>query len=875
MSNKYVYMFSEGDASMKNLLGGKGANLAEMTKLGLPIPQGFIVTTETCTEYNASGKTLNDEMKSQINTALSRLEEMAGKQFGDNKNPLLVSVRSGARASMPGMMDTVLNLGLNDEAVLGLADKTNNPRFAYDSYRRFIMMFADVVIGVPKHYFERELDRYKEEIGIKYDNELSEAQLKTVVDKFKAIYKKDQGVDFPQDPKEQLFKAIMAVFRSWDNPRAHVYRKMNDIPYEWGTAVNVQMMVFGNMGNTSGTGVAFTRNAATGEKAMYGEYLIDAQGEDVVAGVRTPSPIAQLEHDMPQVYKQFIEIATKLENHYKDMQDMEFTVENGKLYFLQTRNGKRTAHAALKIAVDMVDEGLISKEEAVLRIDPKALEQLLHPMFDQKELKAAKPIGKGLPASPGAATGDIVFDAETAKIEVAKGKKVVLVRLETSPEDIEGMVCAQGILTVRGGMTSHAAVVARGMGRCCVSGCEAIKMNEEAKTFVLDGKTFKEGDCISIDGSTGNIYGDCIPTVEPEISGDFATFMSWADTVRVLGIRTNADTPKDAAKAVSFGAEGIGLTRTEHMFFNENRIAKMRRMILCDTVDERVEALNGLLPFQKADFIGIYEAMEGKPVTIRLIDPPLHEFLPTEEDDFDKLAKDMGKSAEELKIKANSLHELNPMMGHRGCRLIVSYPEIGVMQATAIIEAAIEVKKTKGYDIVPEIMIPLVGEIKELKFVKDIIVKTADEIIAKSGIEMHYKIGTMIEIPRAALTADAIAKEADFFSFGTNDLTQMTYGLSRDDAGKILNDYIDNHIYEVDPTARLDQTGVGQLMQIACEKGKSVKPDLKLGICGEHGGDPSSIEFCHKIGLNYVSCSPFRVPIARLAAAQAALKFKR
>jgi pyruvate,orthophosphate dikinase len=875
MSNKYVYMFSEGDASMRNLLGGKGANLAEMTKLGLPIPQGFIVTTETCTEYNASGKTLNDEMKSQINAALCNLEKIAGKVFGDNKNPLLVSVRSGARASMPGMMDTVLNLGLNDEAVLGLAEQTNNPVFAFDSYRRFIMMFADVVVGVPKHHFERELDKYKDEVGVKYDNELTEAQLRTVVDKFKAIYKNEKQADFPQDPKDQLIKAIMAVFRSWDNPRAHVYRRMKDIPYEWGTAVNVQMMVFGNMGDTSGTGVAFTRNAATGEKAMYGEYLIDAQGEDVVAGVRTPSPIAQLEHDMPEVYKEFIQIATRLENHYKDMQDMEFTVENGKLYFLQTRNGKRTAYAALKIAVDMVEEGLITQEEAVMKIDPSDLEQLLHPAFDQKALRDATVIGKGLPASPGAGTGKIVFDAETAKDQVAKGEKVVLVRLETSPEDIEGMVCAQGILTVRGGMTSHAAVVARGMGRCCVSGCEAIKMNEEAKTFVLDGKTFKEGDCISIDGSTGNIYGECIPTVEPEISGDFAKFMAWADNVRVLGIRTNADTPKDAAKAVSFGAEGIGLTRTEHMFFNEDRIPKMRRMILCDTVKERIEALNGLLPYQKADFIGIYEAMEGKPVTIRLIDPPLHEFLPTEDDDFEKLAKDMGKSVEELKIKANSLHELNPMMGHRGCRLIVSYPEIGVMQATAIIEAAIEVKKSKGYDIVPEIMIPLVGEIKELKFVKDIIVKTADEIIAKSGIEMHYKIGTMIEIPRAALTADAIAKEADFFSFGTNDLTQMTFGLSRDDAGKILNDYIENHIYEVDPTARLDQTGVGQLMQMASEKGKSIKPNLKLGICGEHGGDPSSIEFCHKIGLNYVSCSPFRVPIARLAAAQAALKYKR
>lgn len=872
---KYVYMFSEGDASMRNLLGGKGANLAEMTKMGLPIPQGFTVSTEACTKYNAEGKKLSDEMIQQIDEALAKLEDIAGKKFGDIENPLLVSVRSGARASMPGMMDTVLNLGLNDVAVEGLAKKTNNPKFAYDSYRRFIMMFADVVIGVPKHHFERELDRYKEEIGIKYDNELSEENLKTIVAKFKQIYKDDQKKDFPQEPKEQLYEAIKAVFRSWDNPRAHVYRKMHDIPYEWGTAVNVQMMVFGNMGDTSGTGVAFTRNAATGENKMFGEYLINAQGEDVVAGVRTPSPIAHLEQDMPDVYKQFMEIANKLENHYKDMQDMEFTVENGKLYFLQTRNGKRTAQAALKIAVDMVNEGLITEEEAVLRIEPQDLDQLLHPTFDQAALKAAKPIGKGLPASPGAGAGKIVFNAEDAKAKAAEGEKVVLVRLETSPEDIEGMVSAQGVLTVRGGMTSHAAVVARGMGRCCVSGCEEIKMNEAEKTFTLAGRTFKEGDYISIDGSTGNIYGEAIPTVEPEISGDFAKFMGWADRVRVLNIRTNADTPRDAAKAVSFGAEGIGLTRTEHMFFNEERIPKMRAFILSDTVEERVKALNDLLPYQKSDFVGIYKAMEGRPVTIRLIDPPLHEFLPTEDGDFEKLAKDMGKSVEELKIKAKTLHELNPMMGHRGCRLIVTYPEIGEMQARAIIEAALEVNKECGYHIEPEIMIPLVGELKELQYVKGVITKTADEIIKQAGVDMHYKIGTMIEVPRAALMADEIAKEAEFFSFGTNDLTQLTFALSRDDAGKILNDYIDKHIYEVDPTARLDQAGVGQLMQIAVEKGKSTRQDIKLGICGEHGGDPSSIEFCHKIGLNYVSCSPFRVPIARLAAAQAALKYKR
>ncbi len=875
MSKKYVYMFNEGNASMRNLLGGKGANLAEMTNLGLPVPQGFTITTEACTEYNEGGKKFTPEMIEQIEAALKKLEEIAGKKLGDPEDPLLVSVRSGARASMPGMMDTVLNLGLNDVSVKALAKKTNNERFAYDSYRRFIMMFADVVIGVSKSKFERLLDEYKESVGAKYDTDLSADHLKEIAEKFKALYKEDQGKDFPQDPKEQMLEAAKAVFRSWDNPRAFVYRRMNDIPYSWGTAVNVQMMVFGNKGDTSGTGVAFTRNAATGEKAMLGEYLVNAQGEDVVAGVRTPKPIAQLAQDMPDVYNQFMEIANKLESHYKDMQDMEFTVEEGKLFFLQTRNGKRTANAALKIAVDMVNEGLITTDEALMKVEPKQLDQILHPAFDQKALKAAKSIGKGLPASPGAAAGKVYFTAEDAKTHAETGERVILVRLETSPEDIEGMVAAQGILTVRGGMTSHAAVVARGMGTCCVSGCEEIRMNEEEKTFTLGGATIKEGDYISLDGSTGNIYNEDIPTVDPEISGDFATFMKWADEKRSLKVRTNADTPKDAKVAIEFGAEGIGLTRTEHMFFEGERIMKFRKMILSDSVEERVEALSGIEPFQKDDFKGIYEAMEERPVTIRLLDPPLHEFMPNTEEEFEILAKETGKTVEELKIKARGLHELNPMMGHRGCRLAVSYPEIAEMQTRAIIEAAIEVSQEKGIEIVPEIMIPLIGEIKELKYVKEVVVKTANKVMEEKGKTLKYLVGTMIEIPRAALTADKIASEAEFFSFGTNDLTQMTYGLSRDDAGKILADYIDKNIYECDPTARLDRTGVGLLMQMAVEKAKPVRPDIHLGICGEHGGDPSSVEFCHMIGLDYVSCSPFRVPIARLAAAQAEISFPR
>ena len=873
MSKKYVYMFSEGNASMRNLLGGKGANLAEMTVMGLPIPQGFTVSTEACTEYNEGGKVLSDEMISQIEEALKKLEAIAGKTLGDNENPLLVSVRSGARASMPGMMDTVLNLGLNDISVEGLAKATANPRFAYDSYRRFIMMFADVVIGVSKSKFERKLDEYKEKVGAQYDTDLTAENLKEVVDIFKQIYLEDQGCDFPQDPKEQLFEAVKAVFRSWDNPRAFTYRRMNDIPYSWGTAVNVQMMVFGNMGDTSGTGVAFTRNAATGEKMIFGEYLINAQGEDVVAGVRTPKPIATLEQDMPEVYVQFMEIANKLEQHYKDMQDMEFTIEKGKLYFLQTRNGKRTANAALKIAVDMVDEGLLTTDEALLRVEPKQLDQLLHPAFDQKALKAAKALGKGLPASPGAGAGKVYFTAEEAKAAADAGERVVLVRLETSPEDIEGMAVAEGILTVRGGMTSHAAVVARGMGRCCVSGCEAIKMNEEAKEFTLGGVTFKEGDYISLDGSTGNIYGEDIPTVEPEISGNFAKFMSWADARRDL--KVNADTPHDAETAIGFGAEGIGLTRTEHMFFEESRILKFRKMILSDSVEEREAALAGIMPYQKQDFIGIYKAMQERPVTIRLLDPPLHEFLPTTDEEFAVLAKEMNKTVEELKIKAKGLHELNPMMGHRGCRLAVTYPEIAKMQARAIIEAAIEVNNELNINIVPEIMIPLVGEAKEFNFVREVVDETAKAVIEEKGAKLNYLIGTMIEIPRACLTADKIAQTAEFFSFGTNDLTQMTYGLSRDDAGKILSDYIDKLIYEGDPTAKIDREGVGQLMKIAVEKGRKVRPELHLGICGEHGGDPSSVEFCHMIGLDYVSCSPFRVPIARLAAAQAAINYPR
>ncbi len=872
---KYVYMFSEGDSAMRNLLGGKGANLAEMTKLGLPVPPGFIVTTEACTDFNKGGKKLSDDIKNQIDNCLTQLESLAGKKLGDNDNPLLVSVRSGARASMPGMMDTVLNLGLNDSAVEGLAKATNNPRFAWDSYRRFVMMFADVVIGVHKSKFERHLDEYKESKGLKSDLDLSAEDFKTITSDFKKIYKEDQKVDFPQDPKEQMYEAIMAVFRSWDNPRAFIYRRMNDIPYDWGTAVNVQMMAFGNMGQTSGSGVAFTRNAATGDSVMMGEYLINSQGEDVVAGIRTPSPISDLEKDLPEVYKEFCDYANMLEKHYRDMQDMEFTIENGKLYFLQTRNGKRTAQAALQIAIDLVKEGLITEEEAIMKVEPKQLDQLLHPTFEQATLKAAKPIGKGLPASPGAAAGKVYFTSDDAKKAHEAGERVVLVRLETSPEDIEGMSIAAGLLTVKGGMTSHAAVVARGMGTCCVSGCEEISMDSDAKKFSLGGKTFVEGDYISLDGSTGNIYDGDLPTVAPEISGNFETFIKWADKARKLKVRTNADTAADAKKAVEYGAEGIGLTRTEHMFFEPTRIIKMRKMIMADTEEERRAALMELVPYQKEDFIAIYEVMEERPVTIRLLDPPLHEFLPHTDEEYNALAKDMGKTVAELKDKAQGLHELNPMLGHRGCRLAVSYPEIAEAQTTAIIEAAIDVKRRKSYNIEPEIMVPLVGDIKELSYIKDVIDNVAKKLISDSGLQLKYSVGTMIEIPRAALTADAIAKEAEFFSFGTNDLTQMTYGLSRDDAGKILTDYIDKQIYEGDPTAKLDQTGVGELMKIAVEKGRITRPDIKLGICGEHGGDPSSVEFCHKIGLNYVSCSPFRVPIARLAAAQAAISYKK
>ncbi|MDS1029470.1 pyruvate, phosphate dikinase [Bacillota bacterium LX-D] len=873
-TKKYVYMFSEGDASMRDLLGGKGANLAEMTRLGLPIPQGFTVTTEACNNYYAQNQKISSEIIKQIEDALAKVEEISGKKFGDAQNPLLVSVRSGARASMPGMMDTILNLGLNDKVVEGFATATNNPRFAYDSYRRFIQMFADVVKGVAKSKFELILDDIKELKNAKFDTDLNENDLKEVFTKFKELYKQELGEEFPQDPKVQLIEAVTAVFRSWDNPRAIVYRRMNDIPGDWGTAVNVQMMVFGNMGETSGTGVAFTRNPATGEKMIFGEYLINAQGEDVVAGIRTPKSIKTLEKDMPEVYNEFMSIAQKLEQHYKDMQDMEFTIENKKLYFLQTRNGKRTAAAALKIAVDLFDEGMVTKEEAILKVDPRQLDQLLHPSFDPDALEAAKPIAKGLAASPGAAAGKIYFTAEEAKEAHKKGERVILVRLETSPEDIEGMVASQGILTVRGGMTSHAAVVARGMGTCCVAGCGEIAINEAAKYFKVGQKTYHEGDYISLDGSTGNVYGEDIPTVETKISGDFARFMSWADELRTMQIRTNADTPKDAKNAVAFGAQGIGLCRTEHMFFEEDRIPKVRKMILANSEEERRAALSELLPLQKNDFIGIYEAMEGRPVTVRLLDPPLHEFLPHEDEDIAELAKEMGVSFEELKGKVQSLHEFNPMMGHRGCRLAVSYPEIAEMQARAIIEAAIYVKQ-KGYDIVPEIMIPLVGELKELKCIKDIVEKTACEVIQEAGVELRYLVGTMIEIPRACLIADELASEAEFFSFGTNDLTQMTFGFSRDDAGNFLDHYYERKIYDFDPFARLDQKGVGQLVKMAVEKGKLTRPDIKLGICGEHGGDPSSIEFCYKAGLNYVSCSPYRVPIARLAAAQAAVRFKK
>ena len=876
MSHKYVFLFSEGKSSLRELLGGKGANLAEMTNLGMPVPQGFTVSTEACTRYYEDGRTIAPEIQEQITENLAKMEEIAGKKFGDAENPLLVSVRSGARASMPGMMDTILNLGLNDVVVEGLAKITNNPRFAYDSYRRFIQMFSDVVMELPKSSFERIIDEMKEEKGIKLDTEFDADDMKKMVVRFKEFYKENKGVDFPSDPREQLMEAVRAVFRSWDNPRANVYRRMNDIPYSWGTAVNVQMMVFGNSGDRSGTGVAFTRDPATGEAKLFGEFLINAQGEDVVAGIRTPQKIEKLKEIMPEVYDQFAQIANRLETHYRDMQDMEFTIENGKLYMLQTRNGKRTAAAALKIAVDLVDEGMITKEEAVMRVEPKQLDSLLHPQFDAAALKAAKPIASGLAASPGAATGKVVFTAEDAKEWAEKGEKVVLVRLETSPEDIEGMAAAQGILTVRGGMTSHAAVVARGMGTCCVSGCGDIKMHEEEKYFEVAGKTIKEGDYISIDGSTGNIYAEAIPTVEATISGDFGRFMAWADAVRVLKVRTNADTPRDAAQAVKFGAEGIGLCRTEHMFFEGDRIKAIREMIVAKTVEARKAALAKLLPYQQGDFEALYEVMESRPVTIRYLDPPLHEFLPTKEEDIKELAGELKITVDELKQVIASLHEFNPMMGHRGCRLAVSYPEIAEMQTEAVISAAINVtKKHPEYHIVPEIMIPLVGEVKELKYVKDIVTGVADRLIADSGLEMEYHVGTMIEIPRAAVTADEIAKEAEFFSFGTNDLTQMTFGFSRDDAAKFLGAYYENKIYESDPFQHLDQIGVGKLVKMAAHDGRETRPDLGLGICGEHGGDPTSVEFCHNVGLDYVSCSPFRVPIARLAAAQAAIKNPR
>ncbi len=875
--NKWVYKFNEGNASMRNLLGGKGCNLAEMTGLGMPIPQGFTVTTEACTEYYNCGKMISDEIKDQIFEAITWLEGVNGKKFGDTEDPLLVSVRSGARASMPGMMDTILNLGLNDVAVEGFAKKTGNPRFAYDSYRRFIQMYSDVVMEVPKSYFEKLIDEMKEERGVHYDTELTAEDLKELANRFKAIYKEAMnGEEFPQDPADQLMGAVKAVFRSWDNPRAIVYRRMNDIPGDWGTAVNVQTMVFGNKGETSGTGVAFTRNPSTGAKGIFGEYLINAQGEDVVAGVRTPQPISQLENDLPECYAQFMDLAMKLENHFRDMQDMEFTIEEGKLYFLQTRNGKRTAPAAIKIACDLVDEGMITPEEAVTRIEAKSLDQLLHPTFDAAALKAGEVIGSALPASPGAAAGKVYFTADEAKEAGigGRGERVILVRLETSPEDIEGMHASQGILTVRGGMTSHAAVVARGMGTCCVSGCGEIKIDEEAKTFELGGYTFHEGDYISLDGTTGKIYKGDIATQEASVGGDFGRVMAWADEFRTLSVRTNADTPEDTANAVKLGAEGIGLCRTEHMFFGEERIPKIRKMILSDTVEAREAALNELIVFQKADFKAMYETLEGRPMTVRYLDPPLHEFVPTEEDDIAALAEDMGLTVADVKAKCDALHEFNPMMGHRGCRLAVTYPEIAKMQTRAVMEAAIEVKEEKGYDIVPEIMIPLVGEKKELKYVKDVVVEVAEQVKAEKNSDIEYHIGTMIEIPRAALTADAIAEEAEFFSFGTNDLTQMTFGFSRDDAGKFLDSYYQAKIYESDPFARLDQTGVGQLVQMAAEKGRKTRPNIKLGICGEHGGDPSSVEFCHKVGLNYVSCSPFRVPIARLAAAQAAINNK-
>ena len=869
---KYVYLFSEGNAGMRNLLGGKGANLAEMTGLGMPVPQGFTITTEACTQYYNDGEQINAEIQEQIYAHIKKLEEISGKKFGDLNNPLLVSVRSGARASMPGMMDTILNLGLNDDVVESFAKKTNNPRFAYDSYRRFIQMYSDVVMEVGKKYFEELIDKLKAERGVKLDTELTADDLKLLAEQFKAEYKAKIGKDFPSDPREQLMGAIKAVFRSWDNPRAIYYRRMNDIPASWGTAVNVQMMVFGNMGETSGTGVAFTRNPATGEKKLFGEFLMNAQGEDVVAGVRTPQTIDQLAKVMPEAYAQFVDICKKLEEHYRDMQDMEFTIEDKKLYMLQTRNGKRTAAAALKIACDLVDEGMITKEEAVMMVDPKQLDALLHPQFEAAALKNAKPVATALAASPGAACGRIVFTAEDAIEWSNRKEKVVLVRLETSPEDIEGMAHSQGILTVRGGMTSHAAVVARGMGTCCVSGCGDIVMDEANKTFTLAGRTYHEGDWISLDGSTGNIYGEALKTVEASIGGDFGRLMGWADSIRTLKVRTNADNPRDAAVAVKFGAEGIGLCRTEHMFFEEDRIPAVREMIVAKTEEARRKALNKLLPMQRSDFEGIYKAMEERPVTIRFLDPPLHEFLPHKDEEIAALAKEMGLTFEELKATVESLHEFNPMMGHRGCRLTVTYPEIAEMQTRAVIEAAINVRKETGLNIVPEIMIPLVGEVKELAYVKNFVVATAKKVMEEQNMEIPYLVGTMIEIPRAALTADEIAKEAEFFSFGTNDLTQMTFGFSRDDAGKFLGAYYEKKIYESDPFARLDQIGVGKLVKMAADLGRSTRPNIKLGICGEHGGDPSSIDFCHRIGLNYVSCSPYRVPIARLAAAQAAIK---
>ena len=874
---KYVYLFKEGNASMRNLLGGKGANLAEMTKIGLPVPQGFTVSTEACTRYYEDGKTIGEDIVEQIYAALAETEKVCGKKFGDLENPFLVSVRSGARASMPGMMDTILNLGLNDVAVKGLANLTENERFAYDSYRRFIQMFSDVVMEIPKSFFERVLDEIKESKGAKYDTDLNAEDMKEIVVRFKEIYKEKMGVEFPQDPKVQLMEAIKAVFRSWDNPRAIYYRRMNDIPSDWGTAVNVQSMVFGNMGNTSGTGVAFTRDPSTGEKKLYGEYLINAQGEDVVAGIRTPQKIETLQQVMPEVYEQFVNIAQTLENHYRDMQDMEYTIERGKLYMLQTRNGKRTAAAALKIAVDLVNEGMITTDEAILKVEPKQLDSLLHPQFDAVALKKAKEIAMGLAASPGAACGMVYFTAEEATAAAKTGKKVVLVRLETSPEDIEGMAHAQGILTARGGMTSHAAVVARGMGTCCVAGCGALRVDEEAKTATIGDVVFHEGDWMSIDGSTGKVYAEAIPTVDASVSGDFATLMGWADAARKLGVRTNADNPHDAAVAVKYGAEGIGLCRTEHMFFEATRIADMRQMILAETEEQRREALAKLLPYQKADFKGMYKALEGRPMTVRYLDPPLHEFLPAKNmtEEIEALAKELGTTTDKIIAKIDELHEFNPMMGFRGCRLAVRYPEIAEMQTRAVIEAAIEVKQEDGYDIHPEIMIPLVGEVKELAYVKQIVLDTAKKVMDEKGVELDVKVGTMIEIPRAAVTADEIAKEAQFFSFGTNDLTQMTFGFSRDDAAKFLGAYYDKKIYESDPFARLDQNGVGKLVQMAAKLGKQTRPDIKLGICGEHGGDPSSVMFCHKVGLNYVSCSPFRVPIARLAAAHAAILEKQ